>query len=239
MYFTMMNEARRWDASWNEMFSDRPSLRHALLADVGAVDAIMVQQIILYTGSEYADLLTNSTFWADPELGRQLITEEREYLTNAVELVKVTDLTELKAARKQGRQIVHWVVGSDHEIAMESGQMLFLILYSIGALVSLFSVISIGQPPLLRLMGLAVVNRHGRPASRGRVIARWAAGWLSVLAMIAGIAFLIEQPGPSAAGRFKILSFFVFLSGCALVHLYERPWQAWFERITGTYVVPR
>ena len=134
MYFTMTNEARRWDSAWREMFAERPTLRHALLADVGALDAAMVQQIILYTGSEYADLLTNSAFWADGELGRQLITEEREYLTNAVALVKYTESSELEAARRQAREIVRRVVGADHEIAMESGLMLFLIFYSIAAL---------------------------------------------------------------------------------------------------------
>ena len=75
--------------------------------------------------------------------------------------------------------------------------------------------------------------------SRGRAIARWAAGWLSVFAVIAGIALLVEHPGPSTAGKFKIISFVLFLAGCALVHLFERPWQAWFEKISGTYVVPR
>ena len=88
-------------------------------------------------------------------------------------------------------------------------------------------------------MGFAVVNRHGLPVSRGRAIARWAAGWLSVFAVIAGIALLVEHPGPSTAGKFKIISFVLFLAGCALVHLFERPWQAWFEKISGTYVVPR
>lgn len=230
LYFSMITDVLRWDKAWEQMFPDRPSLRLTLLLDVGTTDEHLRNQMLLYTASEFGDLLDNTAFWEHPKLGRQMLTSEREYIAAAVELLKVLDPTpeELEGARNRVARLVAEISDSDHEIAIESGLFLFVLFYVFGATCSLLGGLIIGQPPVLRAMGMAVVNHHGQPASRWRALARWALGWLPALFLF-GAAWYFGRPALLILVAFALV----------VIGLRSRPWQAWFEWFTGSYLVPR
>src|ERR1035438_8545096 len=61
------------------------------------------------------------------------------------------------------------------------------------ALVELLGPVAFGQSPILRLFGIAVVNRRGRPATRLRMLWRWALVWMfsAVLGLIAATVAML------------------------------------------------
>lgn len=240
MYVTMSKSMRAWDEAWARQFPGQPSLRHALAAEVGAFEPHAVRSLTLYTGREFAGVLTNETFWSHPHLGRTLMDHEREFLTNA--LAEAQSATDIEHAGKRGtaEQMIRKWAGVDQRHAMNTGFLMFAGWLLLGMGASFVSVLIIGQPPLLKLMGLAVVNRHGRPVSRRRAVWRWLLAWLPVgLMLLLGLLAISPDTGPTARSLRHLL--FINLAGlmAVLSELESHPWRVWFEKLSGTYVVPR
>jgi uncharacterized RDD family membrane protein YckC len=94
-------------------------------------------------------------------------------------------------------------------------------------------------------MGLAVVDRHGAPVSRGRALWRWLVGWTPVFLWVSVVFFLMVSPATGTLRTVKVdvvvrAGLYTLLA--VLGHLgivLESPWRNWNDKLSGTYVVPR
>lgn len=242
--FMQHHYERRWDAEWGRLFPGKASMQGALVESPTMTEARQ-KTLRLYLGGEFADVLTNKVFWENPHLGGGMEEHNRKSLTNALVTASLATPAELAAARTAGPAILTelrgvqardlWVVG----LSVVTGMIL------LGAFASLLVTLTTGQPLLLRVMGLAVVDRHGAPVSRGRALWRWLVGWTPVFLWVSVVFFLMVSPATGTlrtvkvdvvvrAGLYTLLAVLGHL-GIAL----ESPWRNWNDKLSGTYVVPR
>lgn len=112
------------------------------------------------------------------------------------------------------------------------GPVAFLFLLAAIALGSLVGVLLFGYAPVLQLFGFAVVDRTGRPASRGRLLARAMVVW--GLPLAGGLIFL-SDPGAAALIP-AALGAVAFLIGVPWT--IARPARGPHDQLCGTHVVP-
>ncbi len=235
---------RRWDAEWARLFPGKASLRGALVDSPAMTDAKEKLRRI-YVGGEFADVLTNKVFWDNPHLGGGMEELDRKSLTNALVTASLATPAELAAARTVGPAMLTELRGVQARGVWMTGLSIVAGIIVLGAGGALLITLATGQPPLLRLMGLAVVDRHGAPVSRGRALWRWLVGWTPVLLWLGIILFLVVSPFTGTVRPVKVdavLRYSLYTLMALLGHLgssLERPWRTWNDQLSGTYVVPR
>ena len=82
---------------------------------------------------------------------------------------------------------------------------------------------------------LAVIDASGRPATRGRLLRRWAIAWLPLLVPLSVVALLT---GGREGELIPILTL-LLLGGAAAVYAVVHPHRGLHDRVAGTWVVRR
>lgn len=242
--FMQHHYERRWDAEWARLFPGKASMQGALVHSPTMTEA-REKTLRLYLGGEFADVLTNKLFWENPHLGGGLEELSRKALTNALVTASLATPAELAAARTAGPAILAGLREVQTRDVWFAGLNVFAGFIVLGAAASFLAILVIGQPPLLRLMGLAVVDRHGTPVSRGRALWRWLVGWTPVMLWLAVIMFLLVSPFTGTVRLVKVdavVRYSLYTLLAVLAHLgnsLESPWRTWNDKLSGTYIVPR
>jgi uncharacterized RDD family membrane protein YckC len=83
---------------------------------------------------------------------------------------------------------------------------------------------------------LAVIDASGAPATRGRLLRRWAVAWLPLLVPLSIVALLTGGAGKGAVIPTLTL---LLLGGAAAVYAVVHPHRGLHDRIAGTWVVRR
>lgn len=114
-----------------------------------------------------------------------------------------------------------------------------LIFFAISAVVQLFSIIVSGSPLLMRLMGVAAVTDHQRPAGRLRMIWRWCIGWSPLLltgAVLGGCALggVRIMPHLPEIIQVWVSVYLLLVLGAMLISRHSL-----LDRIAGTRLVAR
>lgn len=242
--FMQHHYERRWDAEWARHFPGKVSMQGALVESPTMSEA-RKKSLRLYLGGEFADVLTNKVFWENPHLGGGLEESARKSLTNALVTASLATPAELAAARTAGPAILTDLRGVQTRDLWLTGLNVVAGFIVLGAAVSLLVTLVMGQPLLLRIMGLAVVDRHGAPVSRGRALWRWLVGWTPALLWLGFLLFLFVSPFTGTIRPFKVgvaVRWSLYTLLAVLAHLgnsLESPWRNWNDKLSGTYVVPR
>jgi len=242
--FMQHHYERRWDVEWARHFPGKASMQGALVESATMTEARQ-KTLRLYLGGEFADVLTNKVFWESPHLGGGLEESDRKSLTNALVTASLATPAELAAARTAGPAILTELRGVQARDLWMVGLFAVVGMIVLGAAASLLVTLTTGQPLLLRMMGLAVVDHHGAPVSRGRALWRWLVSWTPVFVWMGVVCFLLVSPFTGTirtvkvdvvvrAGLYTLLAVLGHL-GIAL----ESPWRNWNDKLSGTYVVPR
>jgi hypothetical protein len=117
-----------------------------------------------------------------------------------------------------------------------AGVFILVVLLLVAAAGSIGSAVTAKRAPLLAMLGLAVVDRHGRRAGRLRLLARQLATWgPSAIA-----AALVAEGSASGVASRAVLGGVLLLVLCvaALLVLLRTPHRGIADRLAGTVVVP-
>ena len=240
----MHHAERRWNTEWARLFPGKASMQGALV-DPLTTNESRDKMLRLYLGAEFADVLTNKVFWDNPHLGGRLEEYDRKSLTNALVTASLVTPAELAEARSAGPGILSDLRALQVRQLWGVGLNVAVVALWVGMAVSLLCTLLLGQPPLLRLMGLVVVDRHGAPVSRGRALWRWLVGWTPLLVWVAIILFLATATSTGLVHPIKVeavVRYSLYTLMALLAHLgssLESPWRTWNDKLSGTYVVPR
>lgn len=250
-------ETFRWQRQWTAQYPGRPSLRAA--ANVyfeevngkrkgGGKDAPLMR---VYLTHHFGDLLTNNTFWSSAPVANNFKQNERALLRQAV---SESPAPTPRAIQESETLMTRRVRVQQWNITI----ILFVGMFICGpaafAFVELLGVVVFGKSPILRLFGMAVVNRQGRPATRWRMLGRWTLVWMpgGMLAIIvAGVAMLgmmmyagmLSPVTPSDSRLFLrmneiILPAAAVIFAAALCYAALRPEKTLADRLAGTRLVP-
>ena len=249
----------RWWATTHPGLPSLNTVGHAYLTalDNVEVDPERSELVRAYLVTHYAAVLTNETFWAMPEVRSWFSGSERRQLRKAItagpppetQLVAQAEqeIAELLAVTEtQMRAVAVWIL---------LGMLILGVTFL--CMVELAGAAIFGQSPLLRLFGIAIVDRDGQPAARWRLLARWAVAWLpgaGLTFLAAGTgAFLIvlvgwpgefSAVGPEVLARLRwtaavaipVLAGLLLAAGAYAV---LRPERSLPDLIAGTSLVPR
>ncbi len=247
MGVVLHHEFRKWDGEWSRTFAsaDGPRFRIALGMGTETADGDASRATAIYLGTQFAYALNNPAFWSNPKLGGSLGGGEREFLTNALAQARAATAEEFRAADTLLHPQIAKAASDDRWMAPMIGFQTIAAMLLLCGLISLVATVALGQPPVLRLLGLMVVNRDGMPVSRLRVVWRWMVGWAPVLAVVSIFFFTVALATTAVVPGItpRTLKFPVKLSLLCLIGvlatLRSHPWRGWPDRLTGTYVVPQ
>jgi uncharacterized RDD family membrane protein YckC len=207
----------------------------------GPTKELMQQQserLAKYISGHYGTFLLSPEFDRDPVFG-QWSQQQRDDLRAVVKthpLVGPVELKSLDAIVNPSLQ-KHLIDGPTVAMVVIVG-FLFgtLILMCIGQFVSLLLFrTTLGQ----RLFGFAVVNQRGEPASRGRLLWRWAIIWVPLIVIVVRIALVNASLKPMTA--FTATSLYVKATLwllCVAVAMWK-PESGVHDDIAKTRLVPR
>ena len=144
-----------------------------------------------YLVNHFGQLLTNDTFWSNRQLTEDLDEADRQRLRQAVtghpspapEILQEAETVVAPHIQRQPR----FLMGTFSFLVLFFGAAAFALVEFVGCAV-------FGQSPILRLFGLAAVSRHGWPATRARLLWRWAMVWVpfGALAITAALPLFIQ-----------------------------------------------
>ncbi|HKQ40207.1 MAG TPA: hypothetical protein VJ063_19195, partial [Verrucomicrobiae bacterium] len=235
-------ERIRWDRTWKSLYPDRPHFLDAAQSYIElAEENDQTNDIELaraYLVTHFADVITNETFWSNPDLVSTLGEHERKLVREAV----ARPAPARDVVQEAERVVPRWM-------AKKESQARRLPL-GVSAGVFLFSVISVGLVELiaaifrrsfvLNLFGIVVVGADGQLATRKRLLARWAVGTLPILAaFVAGMVALVKS------GTLVFLQDATSILGigtaalmiAAIAYAIRRPSHSLADRIARTYLV--
>lgn len=250
----------RTQRAWTAAYPDRPHLQAAsrfYLTTVSSVQqglesAETAVRARNYVVAHYADVITNDLFWANPNLSGDLTLGERALLVQAV----VGSAAPSERAREEAdRSIGPAVRRIEQEDKVELWFMV-LVMGFVGAL--LYGVVDFlaalrAQPGIaLRAVGLAVVDRRGRPAGRLRLLGRWTVVWGALAALgaagaglpmardlVSGLVFPVANDFNWSAPDWTMVPLFlgVLLLTAAVARAVLRPDCGWQDQVAGTRIV--
>lgn len=212
------------------------------------------QKVRTYLMSQYTDVITNDSFWLNPNLSGDITLGERALLVQAVHgFQPPTQAARQTAEREIGPEVAR--IGREDRIEF---WFFFLILWFCGW--TLWGTLEFlaawkASPGLaISAVGLAVVDLQGRPASRWRLLWRWLLVW-GGWACLAGLAAFLPLARDLASGllfplwglteptanrwSFVLLGIAIFLGVAALVRAVLRPDCGWPDLLAGTRIVVR
>jgi hypothetical protein len=247
-------ETFRWQRHWINQYPGRPSLRAAAnvyFEEVNSKHKRDVPLMRVYLTHHFGDLLTNDAFWSSASVADNFEQNERNSLRQAVSQSPAPTQSKIQEAETlmaRQVQLQQWMITGFLFVGMLiCGSAAFALFELLGAVV-------FGKSPILRLFGMAVVNREGRPVTRWRMLGRWASVWMpsAVLGMIvAGVAMLgimlytstISPVTPADLRLFSRLNE-IMLPGAVAIFVAAfsyaalRPERSLADRVSGTRLVP-
>lgn len=241
MGLTIHNIGKAWDEEWGRTFPGKANLRHVMLVESQTLDDASVTQLQLFVGTEFGDLLTNAVFWSNPTLGMSLSEDERSFLTNCVVSARAAP----EERRRHAVSYTSRLLEARKFRNIETRIAIFLLngCVTLMAMTSLVSTILLGQPPLLRVLGLRVVDKRGQLASRGRLAWRWMLSWGPPVLLLGVVMLFILLSGLDSTRNLRLLIHLslvcLLMSTTFLDALGKRPWRGWHDRLSGTFVVPQ
>ena len=210
----------------------------SLLVPAGVTNPSTAAMAADFISGHFAERIKSATFDRDAEAAG-LNARQRELAKLAIaerprvspERLKQADLAfgpSMRMTEEFGRKMVPMI-----------GPALFLTLILAIGVGSIAGGLIFGFAPMLHVFGLAVVDRAGKPASRGRLFGRAMLVWGLQLA-IAVLAFVVARlmsPYPNTAFAAAALGFAAILIGVpwSIIHPNAGP----HDRLSGTRVVPR
>ena len=154
--------------------------------------APLIVSIRQHLAGHYHSILLNGDITDMSDLN--LVWGKRKILIGILVEEKVPDAAALAAADQAVQAAVEAMprrgVLADFPLA-KTIAVISLILLALTALVQLISIIATGSPLLMSLTGIAAVSAQHRPASRLRMIWRWAIGWSAL--WLSGIVLIMEH----------------------------------------------
>jgi eukaryotic-like serine/threonine-protein kinase len=174
-------EQFRVDREWHKLHPNLPPL--GAVADVydlqvGRNDKDVQKDLELtrlYVKQHFGSLLTNEVLWTNGPLAETLGAKQLQGLREAVSNAPpATPSQTAEADSLVAPRIRAWRMSA-------VGMLLFgFVLCGVAAysLVELLGGIIFGQSPVLRLFGLALLDKRGWPAGRGRAFLRWVVIWM-------------------------------------------------------------
>jgi hypothetical protein len=255
-------EQVRFERAWQRQYPGKPSLftatrLHELTRELRGEDRATdrdVKLVRVFIAHHLASVITNDTFWNDPDFALILSADDRSKLQEIVadySAVSATDLAEAERVvppkmREQERinQLMPlWIL-------LGFAVILVVMVFAFVALVCAF----FQAVPTLNLFGIAVVDRSGRAASQWRLLIRWTAVWLPTIIMLCAVAALISMtaslgtPYDEIPARYHSLVRVLTLVGTplalvfwlwALIYAALHPHRGLQDRLAGTWLVPK
>ena len=194
-----------------------------------------------YCSATYGSTYRNEFFWRDPR-GRQLTIALHPVAERVLASYPSVSPADAALAADATRETLDEdeprsgaATGLAITMALPSGVLLLCAAFA------LISSVLVRGGLLMRLLGLAVVNRRGHLVSRWRSVVRSIVTWSPALIMWSwfGVSMAL---GRSFEQTFAVvwlvtLTFAVSLAGA--VWTIAHPSRSWQDRIAGTWVVPR
>ena len=255
-------ERIRWERRWAALYPGKASLRTAAQVYTesikqyrkGEITDKEVESNRIYLVNRFGPVLADDAFWRDQELTGVFTESERTQLRKAVredtapspEVAQEAERSVTPRIREQERierAGMGWIVIG----GLVCGAAAFSLLEFMGWLF-------FGQSLILRLFGIAVVDRQGQSVTRLRLLWRWLIVWVPIGiigALVAGFAAfalaaratLIFQLGPDSDRVIAILPWVLTTSAGAIwlgimAYAISRPQQGLVDRLAGTKLVP-
>ena len=233
----------RWERAWKSLHPDRPHFLHAAQSYLGLAEENDERDMELaraYLVSHFSDVITNEAFWSNADLVSSLGTDERKLLRDAV----ARPAPETSIVQEAERVVPRWIAKEDRKarrisIGIVIGVLIFGIV-CIGA-VELIAV-AFRRSFVLNLFGIAVIDAHGKLATRMRLLGRWAVGALPMLAFAALGMSVLEEDGTLAflgmASSILGICVSVLVAG-VIAYAIRNPSRGVADRIARTYLVPK
>jgi hypothetical protein len=231
-------ERIRWDRAWTAAYPALPSLRSAAelyqhreeVAKFGEREQKDLEAIGVYIVSHYGGLITNASF-RDSTVGRLLAdSSEQNALERAVKrFAEPTAQQVADAERIVSRRLAKYE-REQRFLGFRIAMGMAVFIPALIALIDLIGAAAFGVSPILRLFGMAVVRRDGRPASRWTLILRSLVAWMPFI----GGPFLVA--GLGSTGLAAIVGTMFVLAGVA-VYSVVRPSAGIQDRLLRTRLV--
>jgi hypothetical protein len=250
----------RWYSWWRDQQPGRPLVSSAIEAYTTAVNTPLGKLAVTdatrhfpaYLSHHYGSLMTNATFWAQPEVTNHVHEESRRLLAQVIrshqapspEAVRAAEVAVGPAVRMMTRLnalMPFWVAAG----TIVMGTCLLALSELLGAVI-------FGQSLLLRLVHIGIVNRRHEPAERWRLLLRWLLVWplgVGLSAVIAGMIALgivggVPETFGVAGANFAVpwpltLAVAVAALSALFLNLLVNPSRSLGDLIARTRLVPR
>lgn len=243
-------ERARWDRVWAAHYPGEPSLRVAAEIYVDALDEVTdfnanLEDLRLtgtYIAQHFASTLSNETFWAaQPTL--IFVPDMRTRVREAVEANAKADRKTIDEAERSLSKRIARFEKAQRLAFVRVGTVTMIVIVILAAMIDGISILGFRVPSVLRLFGIAVVNRAGERASRGRLLTRWLVTWAPTVAamlLINAFARALTKDAPhfSSMVDFALLLNLVIVVVAALVFAARNPKAGIADYATGTRLVP-
>lgn len=235
-----------YEREWTSRFPGIPPLPdvfrlHLQLQADPTTHAPLISSIRQHIAGHYHATLVNGELKDMPDDGRVIAMEQT--LIKILKEESVPDAATLAIADRAVQAAVEAMprrgVLADFPLA-KTIAVISLILLALTALVQLVCIIATGSPLLMSLTGIAAVSAQHRPASRLRMIWRWAIGWsalwMSGLVLIMQNVFMgkdVIRHLPETCMIWVPLLLLLMLIGLTF------PRRSLLDRLAGTWLVAR
>jgi hypothetical protein len=189
-------------------------------------------------------LVQDSNFWAHPVVAEALSPELRRVAEEAV--VDYADINprRLEQADDLVRQFAPAIQATDGSLPKWSAVAGFWALMFLAALLDFGSILIVGEPFFLALLGITVVRSDGQKAGRARLLGRSLLTWggCSAGAWVTLLLWVLWLPGVATNAIGKTVWYaggLVVVSATVLLWSLARPARGWPDWLTRTWLVPR
>jgi eukaryotic-like serine/threonine-protein kinase len=243
--FMVNFDRMRWERAWKNLYPERPNFLDVSQTYIGRAEdnenSEDTQLARAYLVTHFADVITNQTFWSNPQLAAALGAHERELLRKAV----AGPVPAANVASEAERVVPRWIVKEERQarripLGLFFGAIL-LGLVCVG-IAELIAAVIFRRSFALNLFGIAVVDACGQLATRPRLLSRWLVGTLPGLAIFFwGMAVLVQN---GTLAFFHLAASVAWLCGGTIVAVaigfaILNPSGGMADRIAGTRLVPK
>ena len=195
----------------------------------------------MYCSATYGRTYSNEFFWRDPR-ARQLTTPLHPVAERVLADYPAVSAGDAALAAEATRTTLNEdeprsgaATGLAVAMALPSGMLL------VCATLALVSSLLVRGGVLMRLLGLAVVDRRGKLASRRLSAGRAIVAWSPALIMWAwfGLSLALDRSFEQTFAAVWLVAVTFTASVAGAIWTIAHPSRSWQDRLTGTWVVPR
>jgi eukaryotic-like serine/threonine-protein kinase len=243
-------ERTRWDHVWKAHYPGEPSLRVAaeILVDDAEdskgdnFDAKDYALVSAYIAKHFAPVLTNEAFWsAQPAL--TMVPNLRERVRESVTMSSTNNFDFTPGAERGMARRMAKAERAERLAFLRIAGYVATGIVILMALIDCIAALAFRVVPVLRMFGIAVVNRAGIRASRGRVLWRAIVLWLPttiivtvMTTLIAGITRENADVSPRTATIVSVALLAALIA--AMIYAARRPAAGPHDCVAGTRLVP-